>query len=70
MLISPTVGIIFVGFVALLLWRDKLAIFKGSNLSNLLLIALLPTYAPDVEIVGIAAVAPPANMANIPAMFL
>lgn len=43
MLISPTVGIIFIGFVALLLWRDKLAIFKGSNLSNLLLIALLPT---------------------------
>jgi hypothetical protein len=34
MLISPTVGIIFIGFVALLLWRDKLAIFKGSNLSN------------------------------------
>jgi hypothetical protein len=29
-----------------------------------------PRYAPDVEIVGIAAVVPAANMANIPAMFL
>ncbi|MBV9276296.1 MAG: hypothetical protein JO333_20550, partial [Verrucomicrobia bacterium] len=39
LLTSPSVSIILVGFVGLLLWKDKLAIWKRSNL---LLIILLP----------------------------
>ena len=42
LIISPSVAIVFAGFLALLLWRDKLAAFQKPNLKSNLLLIVLP----------------------------
>jgi hypothetical protein len=41
MITSPTASVIFLGFFGLLLWRDKLAIFKRSSLLTIVLLSAL-----------------------------
>jgi hypothetical protein len=41
MLASPTVGSIFIGFLGLVFWRDRLAIFQRSNLLLIMLPAVI-----------------------------